>query len=83
MTRANKGSPDFNGVFPGMTCGFAEMAGRLMEEITCEAVARILDCDPKLMWEVDQNRMEVMLQFLQLQRKSFLISGIGGRQTLV
>jgi hypothetical protein len=49
-----------------MTCGFAEVAGRLMEEITCEAVSRILGTDSKLMWELDQHRMEVMLQFMNL-----------------
>ncbi len=34
--------------FESMTCGFAEVAGRLMEEITCQAVSRILDSDSKL-----------------------------------
>lgn len=52
--------------FESLTCGFAEVAGRLMEEITCEAVSRILFSDSKLMWELDQYRMEVMLQFLRL-----------------
>ncbi len=52
--------------FESMTCGFAEIAGRLMEEITCEAVARILKTDSKLMWNLDQHRMNVMLQFLKL-----------------
>ena len=52
--------------FESMTCGFAEIAGRLMEEITCEAVGRILSCDSKMMWSLDQHRMEVMLQFLKL-----------------
>lgn len=54
--------------FDSMTCGFAETAGRLMEEITCQAVSRILDCGPKLMWQLDQYRMEVMLQFLRLPK---------------
>lgn len=54
--------------FPSMTCGFAEVAGRLMEEITCEAVSRILFTDSKLMWMLDQHRMEVMLQFLKLPK---------------
>ncbi len=27
--------------FGSLTCGFAEVAGRLMEEITCQAVSRI------------------------------------------
>ena len=54
--------------FESMTCGFAEVAGRLMEEITCEAVSRILQTDSKLMWSLDQHRMEVMLQFLKLPK---------------
>ena len=52
--------------FESFTCGFAEVAGRLMEEITCEAVSRILHSDSKMMWDLDQHRMEVMLQFLKL-----------------
>jgi transposase len=51
--------------FESMTCAFAEVAGRLMEEITCEAVGRILNADSKLMWMLDQHRMETMLQFLK------------------
>jgi transposase len=54
--------------FESLTCGFAETAGRLMEEITCEAVGRILNADSKLMWSLDQYRMEVMLQFLTLPK---------------
>lgn len=54
--------------FESMTCGFAEVAGRLMEEITCQAVSRILKSDSKLMWNLDQYRMEVMLQFLSLPK---------------
>ena len=54
--------------FHSMTCGFGEVAGRLMEEITCQAVGRILDVDPKLMWNLDQHRMEVMLQYLRLPK---------------
>lgn len=54
--------------FVSMTSGFAEVAGRLMEEITCQAVGRILDINPKLMWELDQYRMEVMLQYLRLPK---------------
>lgn len=46
--------------FKSMTCGFTEVAGRLMEEITCEAVSRILHTDSMTMWRVDQWRMELM-----------------------
>ena len=52
--------------FTSMTCGFAEVAGRLMEEITCEAVSRILHTDSKLMWDLDQYRMAIMMQHLSL-----------------
>lgn len=51
-----------------MTCGFVEVAGRLMEEVTCEAVSRILHSDSKIMWSLDQYRMQVMLQFLRLPK---------------
>ncbi|MBK7893297.1 MAG: hypothetical protein IPJ84_21310 [Bdellovibrionales bacterium] len=49
-----------------MTCGLAEVAGRLMEEITCEAVGRILDMGSKAMWDLDQYRMAVMMQHLRM-----------------
>jgi len=54
--------------FESMTTAFAEVAGRLMEEATCEAVGRILSSNSKLMWELDQYRMSVMLQFLKLPK---------------
>ena len=49
--------------FGGLTCSFA---GRMMEEMTCTAVARLLNIDRKLLWKVDQWRMEYMKQFHQL-----------------
>ena len=52
--------------FKSMTCGFAEVAGRLMEEITCAAVARILFTDSMTMWRVDQCRMKLMEKRLVL-----------------
>ena len=52
--------------FESMTCGFAEVSGRLMEEITCEAVSRIMHSDSKTMWSLDQHRMAVMMQHLRL-----------------
>lgn len=54
--------------FESMTCGFAEIAGRLMEEITCEAVGRIVGAESKLMWDLDQHRMATMLQFMKLPK---------------
>ena len=54
--------------FKSMTCSFAEVAGRLMEEITCEAVSRILKTDSMTMWRVDQWRMEYMEKRLVLPK---------------
>lgn len=54
--------------FKSMTCGFTEVAGRLMEEITCEAVSRILLTDSMTMWRVDQWRMELMAKRLVLPK---------------
>jgi transposase len=55
--------------FRSMTCGFAEVAGRLMEEITCEAVSRILHTDSFTMWRLDQWRMKYMEKRLKLPEK--------------
>ncbi len=52
--------------FKSMSCGFVEVAGRLMEEITCEGVSRILFADSMTMWRVDQWRMEYMEKRLVL-----------------
>lgn len=48
--------------FQNLTCALAEMAGRLMEETTCEATARLLRLNPKTMWDLDQWRMRRMLK---------------------
>jgi len=52
--------------FASMTCGYAEVAGRLMEEITCEAVARLLHTDGMTMWRLDQWRMAYMEKRMRL-----------------
>jgi transposase len=54
--------------FLSMTCGFAEIAGRLMEEVTCEAVGRILKCNSKTLWDLDQYRMQTMMKYLRLPK---------------
>jgi len=46
--------------FSNMTYSLVEKAGRLMEEITCEASARLLNINPKTMWNIDQYRMTKM-----------------------
>ena len=52
--------------FESVTCGFAEVAGRLMEETTCAAVSRITHSNAKKLWSIDQYRMQVMLERLRL-----------------
>jgi transposase len=52
--------------FENMTLALTEKAGRLMEEITCEATARLLRLNPKTMWDLDQWRMRRMYKDLQL-----------------
>ena len=58
-------------IHPGcssLTCGFAEVAGRMMEELTCRGTARLLKANPKTLWTLDQWRMQYMLQFLELPK---------------
>lgn len=52
--------------FKGYTCAFAETAGRLMEETTCEAAGRLLDANSKSLWSLDQWRMKYLFQFMKL-----------------
>lgn len=53
-------------IFQNMTLAMVEIAGRLMEEITCEAVSRLLQMNPKTMWDLDQWRMKRMLKYYKL-----------------
>jgi len=52
--------------FKQYTCAFAETAGRLMEETTCEAASRLLDANSKSLWSLDQWRMKYLFQFMKL-----------------
>ena len=52
--------------FESVTCGFAEVAGRLMEETTCAAVSRITHANARKLWGLDQYRMQTMLERLRL-----------------
>lgn len=54
--------------FGGLTCSFVEVAGRMMEEMTCAAVARLLNIDRKLLWKIDQWRMNYMKQNFSLPK---------------
>jgi|HigsolmetaAR202D_1030399.scaffolds.fasta_scaffold23268_1 Transposase and inactivated derivatives len=53
--------------FGGLTCGLAEQAGRMMEEMTCAATARLLGLNEKTLWRLDQWRMERMRGQLRLE----------------
>ena len=55
--------------FPSFSCCFSEVAGRLMEEITCEAVGRLLGADSATLWRLDQFRMKLMLKKYELPAK--------------
>lgn len=52
--------------FDSLSCALVEMAGRLMEELTCEATARLLRLDAKLCWRLDQWRMQEMKKHFKL-----------------
>jgi transposase len=53
--------------FESMTCGLAEQAGRMMEEMTCAATARLLDLEEKTLWRLDQWRMARMQGEMKLE----------------
>lgn len=52
--------------FQNMTLAMAEHAGRMMEEMTCAAVARLLRLKERTMWDLDQWRMNKMKQHLKI-----------------
>jgi len=54
--------------FPSVTCSFAEISGRLMEETTCRAAARLLRTNAKKMWLLDEYRMQRMLEKMKLPK---------------
>jgi transposase len=49
-----------------MTLALCELAGRLMEEMPCAAVARWLGLNSKTMWDLDQFRMKRMKPLMTL-----------------
>lgn len=55
--------------FSSMTLSLCELAGRLMEELPCGAVARFLKLNSKTLWDVDQHRMRVMKPLMKLPDK--------------
>lgn len=66
-------APFIHPQFKNLTTAFAESAGRLMEEITCEAVSRITGHNSKQLWTLDQWRMQKMKEgeeYLELISKA-------------
>lgn len=61
------GLPFVHTEFESMTLGLAEKAGRMMEEMTCAATARLLELDEKTLWRLDQWRMEKMHGQMRLE----------------
>lgn len=57
---------------PSLSCGFAEVAGRMMEETTCEAAGRLLRANSRTLWELDQFRMRVLAERLTLPESADL-----------
>lgn len=55
--------------FENMTLALCELAGRLMEEMPCAAVARWLGLNSKTMWDLDQYRMKKMKPLMKLPEK--------------
>ncbi len=52
--------------FRNMTLALCELAGRLMEEMPCAAVARLLKLNSKTVWNLDQIRMKMMKPLMKL-----------------
>ncbi len=58
-------APFIHPKFKNMTTAFAEEASRLMEEMTCESVSRLLAHNSKQLWKLDQWRMQKMKESQQ------------------
>ena len=54
--------------FQNMTLAMAEHAGRMMEEMTCAAVARLLRMKERTMWDLDQWRMNKMKSHVKIPK---------------
>ena len=61
-------APYIHPAFKNMTTAFAEVAGQMMEETTCEAVSRQLNCNSKQLWKLDQWRMKKMKESEQYEK---------------
>lgn len=54
--------------FPGFSTSFVEVAGRLMEETTCAAASRLLGCNAKTLWSMDNSRTKVLKDHFEIPK---------------
>jgi transposase len=52
--------------FDGFSNSFVESSGRLMEETTCAASSRLLHCNAKTLWSMDNYRTKVLKKHFKL-----------------
>ena len=52
--------------FDGFSTSFVECAGRLMEETTCAASSRLLGCNAKTLWSMDNYRTKLLKKHFKL-----------------
>lgn len=54
--------------FEGFSTSFVEKSGRLMEETTCAASSRLLHCNAKTLWSMDNYRTKVLKKQFKLPK---------------
>ena len=62
--------------FQNMTMALCELAGRLIEEMPCGAVARWLGLNSKTMWDLDQHRikkMKLLMKFILERCRKWIV----------
>ena len=52
--------------FDGFSNSFVETSGRLMEETTCAAASRLLQCNSKTLWSMDNYRTKILKKHFKL-----------------
>lgn len=54
--------------FDGYSTSFVETAGRLMEETTCAASSRLLGCNAKTLWSMDNYRTKILKKHFKIPK---------------
>lgn len=60
--------PGIHRKFDTFSTSFVETAGRLMEETTCAATSRLLVCNAKTLWSMDNYRTKLLKKHFQLPK---------------